>query len=71
MIRLSLLILLTFAGTIFSQQAKKAKAADTLPFSWVSPLQNAEWAKKILPPTAKHATFKSPSMGIDVGYYIY
>jgi hypothetical protein len=27
--------------------------------------------KKSLPPTAKHATFKSPSMGIDVGYYIY
>lgn len=32
---------------------------------------NAEWAQKILPPTVKHATFKSPSMGIDVGYYIY
>lgn len=40
-------------------------------FSWVSPMQNAEWARKILPPTVKHATFKSPSMGIEVGYYIY
>jgi endo-1,4-beta-xylanase len=29
------------------------------------------WAVKILPPTVKHATFKSPSVGIDVGYYIY
>jgi len=34
-------------------------------------MQSAEWAKKALPEGVKHATFKSTSMGIDVGYYIY
>ncbi|SKB04954.1 endo-1,4-beta-xylanase [Prosthecobacter debontii] len=49
--------------------AKKKKAEPA--FSWVAPLENAEWAAKILPPTMKHATFTSPSMGVEVGYYIY
>lgn len=35
------------------------------PFSWVNPLPK----KTVLP--VKHATFKSPSMNIDVGYCIY
>ncbi|MCB1226549.1 MAG: hypothetical protein KDK99_12110, partial [Verrucomicrobiales bacterium] len=39
-------------------------------FHWVSPIAKAEWVKA-LPPTVRHATFRSPSMGIDVGYYIY
>jgi endo-1,4-beta-xylanase len=47
-------------------QAQKAKEA---PFAWVSPLPAA--ATKKLPATLQHATFKSPSMGIDVGYYLY
>ena len=49
--------------------AAKAKAA--APFSWVAPLAKGDLAKRPLPPTVKHATFKSPSMGIAVGYYIY
>jgi predicted peptidase len=52
----------------FAQNAKKAAEQ---PFAWVSPMQNAEWAKKSLPATVKHATFKSASMGVEVGYYIY
>ncbi len=59
-------------SSAFAQDAKKPKAAGKEPpFSWVSPMANAESAKKTLPPTVKHATFKSASMGIDVGYYIY
>ena len=46
---------------------KKTKNADT--FSWVSPA--SEWKAKSLPKNVRHATFKSPSMGIDVGYYVY
>lgn len=42
----------------------KGKAA---PFSWVSPLP----AKAALPAGVRHATFRSPSMGIEVGYYLY
>ena len=62
------ILILTAASA--QDKAPKKKPAPQ-PFSWVSPLPNADWAKKILPPTLKHATFKSPSMGIDVGYYIY
>ncbi|MDF1812396.1 MAG: alpha/beta hydrolase-fold protein [Verrucomicrobiales bacterium] len=50
-----------------SQKPKKKKKVR--PFAWVSPLP--EGAAKQLPKTMKHGTFKSPSMGIDVGYYIY
>ena len=67
--------LLMAASSVNAADEVKAAAKKTqdavAPFAWVSPLINAEWAKKILPPTVKHVTFKSPSMGIDVGYYIY
>jgi hypothetical protein len=58
-------------GMGFAQSAKQAKTSSKEPFSWVSPLSNPEVAKKTLPPTVKHATFKSPFMDVDVGYYIY
>lgn len=35
------------------------------PFRWVNPLPEGKY------PRVKHATFKSPSMGTDVGYCIY
>ena len=61
----------TFAMAGFSvhgqSDKKKKKAAAT--FSWVSPA--SEWKMKSLPKHIRHATFKSPSMGIDVGYYVY
>lgn len=68
-----LICLLLAASTLSPAQEGKTKAGTPAAqaFSWVSPLPNAEWAKKILPPTVRHATFKSPSMGVDVGYYIY
>jgi S-formylglutathione hydrolase FrmB len=53
------------------QEKKDAKEKSTPPFSWVSPLPEARLKSLDLPSTVQHATFKSPSMGIDVGYYIY
>jgi len=60
-------LLLTFAVTPALAQTAPKEA----PFSWVAPMTNPDWAKAILPSSVRHATFKSPSMGIDVGYYIY
>ena len=48
------------------QQKNKKKAA--APFKWVNPLTKND--KKKLP-SLKHATFKSPSLNVDVGYCIY
>jgi endo-1,4-beta-xylanase len=50
------------------EKAPKKKKKTPAPFSWVSPMQSADFAKKL---GLRHGTFKSPSMGIDVGYYIY
>lgn len=50
----------------FSQKGGKARE-EAAPFSWVSPQ-----AAKNAPPTGvRHAKFRSPSMGIEVGYHIY
>lgn len=79
-LRRALFVLLTqlvllvgaFASAGLAQNVPSSKASKQEgPFSWVSPLASAESAKKILPTTVKHATFTSPSMGIEVGYYIY
>jgi endo-1,4-beta-xylanase len=70
--RCVLLLLLGTSAGISAQNAPAAKAVKPeAPFRWVSPLAAAEKLKPALPPTVRHATFKSPSMGIDVGYYIY
>lgn len=71
MVRPLVYFLLASTSLVFAQKAKKAKSEVEQPFSWVSPMQNAEWAKENLPSTVKHATFKNASMGINVGYYIY
>jgi endo-1,4-beta-xylanase len=63
------LVISSSAEISFSQKAGTSKKE--APFAWVSPLANPESAKQSLPPTVRHATFKSPSMGSDVGYYIY
>lgn len=68
---LSALLALPGRPAIAAAAKQTRTAATEPPFSWVSPVKNAEWAKKTLPPTVRHATFKSASMGIDVGYYIY
>lgn len=67
----ALLTCLILASSILGSAQENKAGPGTQAFSWVAPMQSAEWAKKILPPTVKHATFKSPSMGIEVGYYIY
>ena len=67
---------LVFAGLALTAPAADATKApkatkQEAAFFWVSPLTKNETAKKSLPATVKHATFRSPSMGIAVGYYIY
>ena len=57
------------AGIFVYGQADKKKKKIATPFSWVSPA--SEWKVKSLPKNIRHATYKSPSMGIDVGYYVY
>ncbi len=67
-----LLLLGLCTGFASGQNPEPAKASKQRPsFSWVAPLSDSERAKQNLPPTTKHATFRSPSMGIEVGYYIY
>lgn len=46
-------------------------AAQQTKFSWVSPLPEARAKQLKLPEGVRHATFKSESMGIEAGYYIY
>lgn len=59
-------------ATVLPSHAQAAKApGKEAPFSWVAPLPQADLLKRPLPATVKHATFRSPTMGIDVGYYIY
>lgn len=48
---------------------KKKKKPPPRPFTWVSPLNQG--GEKYLPEGVTHGTFKSKSMGLDVGYYIY
>jgi len=66
----SVALVFVFAGPFASAQGANV-AKKVASFSWVSPLANPESAKSGLPQTVRHATFKSASMGIDVGYYIY
>ncbi|MEM6917045.1 MAG: alpha/beta hydrolase-fold protein [Verrucomicrobiota bacterium] len=53
-------------GTVSAQQKGKKKQPE---FSWVSPLSEKQAAN--LGKGVEHRTFESPSMGIEVGYYVY
>jgi len=53
-----------------SARAKPPKGS-AKPFSWVSPISADRLKKGGLPEGIRHSVFRSPSMGIDVGYYIY
>ena len=68
-LRTCLILLLAAAPVLTAQNQSRAKKKTPRPFAWVSPLP--ESAAKKLPSGVKHGTFSSPSMGIDVGYYIY
>ena len=48
------------------QKNKNKKKKPPRPFTWVSPS-----ASKTLPKGVQHGTFRSESMDLDVGYYIY
>ena len=56
-------------GTLSVPGQKKKGAKQPIVFSWNNPPQ--KWTLKDLPSNLRHATFKSPSMGINVGYYVY
>ncbi len=71
MLRLLICLFIATSSVTLAQDAKKNKTAAEQPFAWVSPASSNALAKKALPATVKHATFKSASMGVDVGYYIY
>ena len=69
----SILAIATFVGLSFSSLAvsaqKKKGAKQPVAFFWNNPPE--KWTLKDLPPNLSHATFKSPSMGLKVGYYVY
>ena len=51
------------------QQNSQKRKKPPRPFNWVSPAHPQTVAK--IAKGLRHGTFKSPSMGIDVGYHIY
>jgi endo-1,4-beta-xylanase len=58
-------LILILAGVLAAQDAPKGKKKVRPPFKWVNKLPaNA-------PKEVRHATFRSPSMGVEVGYCIY
>lgn len=62
------LTILLVSVSVYAQDQKKVGAKpkkEPAPFRWVNPLPEHKY------PHVQHATFKSPSMGIDVGYCIY
>ncbi|MCB1237811.1 MAG: 1,4-beta-xylanase [Verrucomicrobiae bacterium] len=70
------LAMLSATPASFSQDKRTAAPDPRSPstpegFHWVSPIPEARRAAMKLPDSVRHATFKSPSMGIEVGYYLY
>lgn len=63
------LALALLSGSPLLGQQKKAKKKPE-PFAWVNSIENLT-SRKDLPGGLRHATFKSPSMKVDVGYFIY
>lgn len=59
---------LSFPSVSPAQSKAKKKAP---PFSWVNEIPKGQFDKLGLPPGVKHGTFTSPSMNLEVGYYIY
>ncbi len=68
---LSCLFLAPVLSISFAQDVQKSASKKKVEreFSWVSRL--GEVGEKYLPKGVKHGSYKSPSMGVDVGYYIY
>ncbi|MDF1852778.1 MAG: alpha/beta hydrolase-fold protein [Verrucomicrobiales bacterium] len=55
-------------GSPLAAQTKAKKK--TPPFSWVNSIENLD-SRKDLPKGLQHGTFQSPSMKVEVGYFIY
>ncbi len=68
-ILLCIFLLLNFLLGDNSQGAQKNAKKTMAEFSWYNPPE--QWTLKDLPKSLKHASFESPSMNIEVGYYIY
>ncbi len=63
----SLIVFQILTSAADAQQAAGGKKKPApQPFRWVNPLPKGDW-----PDGLKHATFRSPSMNIEVGYCIY
>ena len=65
------LVALSFPVESGAQEKKQKKAKPTMAdFKWVNP--PTRWQiENAIPPGVSHGTFKSESMNLDVGYYIY
>jgi len=63
---LTFLIVLLAALAPLAAQNNKKKKKPPAPFKWVNPVPESNQY-----PGLHHATFKSPSMDVDVGYCIY
>ena len=56
-------------GSLAVFAKKKKEGKQPVVFSWNNPPQ--KWTLKDLPANLRHTSFKSPSMGLKVGYYVY
>ena len=61
--------LLAIASLSAQETANRKKPAPK--FRWVNELPAQRLKQMRLPEGVKHATFESPSMGLDVGYFVY
>ncbi len=68
---LSLIALIASAPISMSAQATKKKKPAPAPFSWSNPPTKYQLENGIIPTGVSHHTFKSESMNLDVGYFIY
>ena len=59
-------LIFLLSNSIYSQQNKKKKKKVPPPFKWVNPIPENKKSSRVF-----HKTFKSSSMGVEVGYCIY
>jgi enterochelin esterase-like enzyme len=76
LLQLSLVFLFSSVAAQNEKGASPAKGSSSKPatqaaFSWNAPIPEAQFAKAGFPSGFSHRTFRSPSMGLEVGYYLY
>ena len=62
-------LLLSIPIGSFAQLKKPERFKAETVFTWNNPPK--KWTLKALPSNLRHSSFKSPSMGINVGYFVY